>query len=273
MARKNNTILLLILLSAILLVGCKSTKTAQTAEALPTIPLAEIKAMQAVQGASAGYSTKMKLTLDAPGKDLSLQGTLHLKEGEGAQLSITALGLFEVARVEFSPLYLLIMNRLKKEYSMVHYSNVSLLQQLGLNYNTLESVLQNRVNLSAFQSVDDALRSMKISLTGDTLRLSHKAEGITYDYYILKSNGLLVKSVGTYGNGAAVTCVYEGFRPVGEKQFPHSITLMLSGSSAPVKLSLLLNKVTETLEYSATAPSSSYKKVSATDLLEGLGGK
>ncbi|MBQ8270303.1 MAG: DUF4292 domain-containing protein [Bacteroidaceae bacterium] len=273
MAKRNNTILLLLLLSAILLVGCKSTKTAQTADAAPAIPLSEIKAMQAIQGAPAGYSTKMKLTFETIGKNISSQGTLRLKEGEGIQMSVTPLGLFEVARVEFSPLYVLMMNRLKKEYSMVHYSNVSLLQQLGLNYTLLESVLQNKVNLPATKPADESLRAMNITFTGDTLRLSHKADGITYDYYIVKSSGLLVKSVGTHGNGTAVTCLYEGFRPVGEKLFPHSITLMLSGSAAPVKLSLLLNNVNETLEYSATAPSSSYKKVSATSLLEALGGK
>ncbi|MBQ8256387.1 MAG: DUF4292 domain-containing protein [Bacteroidaceae bacterium] len=273
MERKNNITALLFLLVALFFVGCKSTKTVQRSEMPAGITLAEIEAMPAVKGALPGYSAKMKLTLASPGKTFSSQGTLRLKDGEGVQMGITPLGLFEVARVEFSPLYVLIMNRLKKEYSLVHYRNVALLEQLGLNYTLLESVLQNRVNLPAGVPVEKALAAMDITLLGDTLCLTNKAGGITYDYYIAKSSGLLVKSVGKHGNGTAVTCLYEGFRPIGGQQIPHSITLALGGTANAVELSIVLNKVKEELEYNTTAPSSSYKKVPLTDIFEALNGK
>ena len=273
MVKTNNPILLVLLFAAFLFVGCKSTKHAQETSPVAGITLAEIGAMQAVQGTYTSYSAKIKLSANAGGNTLTSQGTLKLKDGEGAQISIAPLGLFEAARIEFAPLYVLMINRLKKEYSLVHYSNIPLLQQLGLNHALLQSVLQNRVYIPDDENLSKALSAMDITLEGDLLVLSTKANGITYKYYIEKSSGLLLKSIGALGNGTAVTCLYEGFQLIGGKMFPHSITLTLGGTAKAVELSFVLSKVKEDYEYTATSPSSSYKMVGVTDLLEALGGK
>ncbi len=272
MAKRNNIIALLCLFAALLLAGCKTTKSAHEQAAAATIPLVEVEKMQAVQGFLPAYSAKMKLTANVGGSTLSSQGTLKMKEGEGVQMGITPLGLFEAARAEFSPLYVLVINRLKKEYSLVHYSNIALLQQLGLNHALLQAVLQNRVNLPEDKTTAKALAAMDITLEGDTLLLATASNGITYKYYIEKSSGLLLKSVGAHG-GTTVTCLYEAFRPVGDKLFPHNITLTLGGAAKPVELSFQLSKVKEEHDYTATPISSSYKKVGVVDLLDALAGK
>lgn len=270
---KNNTIFITLLLAATIMVGCKSAKTVQKGGASGEIPHPDIVAMQAVTGTLPGYSAKTKFTLNTTDRQFALQGTLRLKENRGVQMSIAPLGLFEVARVEFASLYVLIINRLEKEYSQLHYGNIQLLKQLGLDYKILESILQNRIYLPSGTEAEKALAAMDITLDGDTLSLKTKADGIAYEYRILKNSGLLVKSIGTYGDGTAVTCVYGDFRPVGERMFPHKIALALSGTASPVALSFVLSNVKETLEYSPVAPSPSYKKVSIAGLLDALGGK
>ena len=273
MVRKNNIILLLFLLVAVVFTGCKSTRSVLKDKNTTDLSLADIEKMPAVQGGLSAFSAKMKLSANASGSTFSSQGTIKVKEGEGVQLSIVPLGLFEAARVEFSPLYVLVINRLKKEYSIVHYSNISILEQLGLNHALLESVLQNRVYIPGSLPVGEALQAMDITAEGDTLVLSSVLNGITYRYYIEKATGLLLKSTGTHSNGTAVTCVYEGFQPVGEKMHSHCITLTLAGAEKPVELSFLLSKVKEDYDYNATSPSSSYKKVGIVDLIQALSGK
>ena len=273
MVRKNNIILLLFLLVAVVFTGCKSTKSVQKDKNTIGLSLAEIERMPAVQGSLSAFSAKMKLSANVGGGTFSSQGNMKLKEGEGVQLSVAPLGLFEAARVEFSPLYVLVINRLKKEYSLVHYNNIALLEQLGLNHALLESVLLNRIYIPGDCSAGEALQAMDITAEGDILVLSSVLNGITYRYYIEKATGLLLKSTGTHSNGTTVTSLYEGFQPVGGSLYPHSITLTLSGATKPVELSFLLSKVKEDYDYNATSPSSSYKKVGIIDLFEALGGK
>ena len=271
MARKNSLRVLLFLLVAALLAGCSPTKNIKKESNVAGLSLAEVVAMPAVQGNVEGYSAKVKLQGRADKKDISLSGTMKLKEGEGVQVSITPLGLFEAARVEFSPLSAMLMNRMKKEYSVVRYSDVPLLSHLGLDYSLLEAVLQSKIYVPAGTEPEELLVSMVATLLGDTLLLTGKAKGITYDYYVLKSTGLLVKSVATHGNGTTVTCVYDGFKPVGDKMFPHSINMSLGGSSSRVELAFLFSKVGVLADYSPTPLSQSYKRVGLAALLEALG--
>lgn len=273
MVRKNNIILLLFLLVAVVFTGCKSTRSVLKDKNKIGLSLAEIERMPAVQGSLSAFSAKMKLSAKASGSTFSSQGTIKVKEGEGVQLSIVPLGLFEAARVEFSPLYVLVINRLKKEYALVHYSNISILEQLGLNHALLESVLQNKVYISGNTSAGKALQAMDITAEGNCIVLENVTNGITYRYYIERATGLLLKSIGKHSNGTTVTCIYEGFQPIGENMHPHSITLTLAGAEKPVELSFLLSKTKEDYEYNATSPSSSYKKVGIVNLIEALSGK
>lgn len=273
MSRKNNIILLACLFATLLFTGCKSTKNARQEGAWPDVTLAEIEGTQAVQGTLPAYSSKMKLTANVAGNTISSQGTLKMKEGEGVQMSIAPLGLFEVARVEFSPLSVLVINRLKKEYSLMHYGNIALLQQLGLDYALLEAVLQNKIYIPAGATARETLSAMDVALDGDMLLLSTTLRGINYKYYIEKTSGLLVKSVGIHANGTAVTCLYEAFGSVGGKLLPHEITLTLAGTAKGVELFLQLSKLKEEQNYTPATISSSYKKVNISTLVEALGGK
>lgn len=270
MARKNN-ILLLFIFSILLLVGCKSSKTVPIATSKADIE--QIKSMPAFTSGMDGISAKMRLTVNINGKTVSSSGNIKVKRGEGVQLSITPLGIFEAARVEFLPLYVLYINKIEAEYAQVDYSAISLLKEHGIGVSQLESLLLNKVYIPAGLSADKLLAASVITnVTGGVL-VSYQVNDVTYEYHIDKSTGLLVKSVGTHKNGISLSCTYENFEQVGEVLFPASIELDLAGVTTTANLLFSLGRVKENGVFTPTKPSASYKRVSAASLLKLLGGK
>ena len=91
----------LIILFAVLLVGCKSTKTV-------------VKEPDITQSY---LSSRLELTIPHGDAVFTVNGTMKMKEGELVQLSLL-MPLFrsEVARVEAAPTYLLMVDRMNRRF-------------------------------------------------------------------------------------------------------------------------------------------------------------
>lgn len=265
-----NSIILILLFAVFVLVGCRSSKTASV---VAKADVEHIKSLLAVDGSPVGVSAKMKLAADVDGKTVSSSGNFKAKKGAGVQFSIVPLGLFEAARVEFLPCYVQYINKMDAEYSQLNYAGVAQLGELGINYELLEAVLLNGIYVPSNMSVDDFLATISVTRDGGAMLVSNVMNNITYEYYIDERTGLLIKSVGTYRNGANVSCVYGDFQPLGERMFPASVELSLGGADKQLKLRLSLSKIRENGEFKATTPSASYKKVTPASLLKLFGEK
>lgn len=271
MVRKNNTLLLCLLMAVLLLASCKSSK--ETATQSAKVHIEQIKKTTAVSGALSGVSAKMRLSANINGRQLSSSGNLKALKGGGVQLAITPLGIFEAARVEFLPLYVQYINKIEAEYARVDYSSIALLKQHGIGFALLESLFLNCIYVPAGLSMDSFLAAATIVDAGENMVVTYKAADITYEYHINKVTGLLAKSVGTYKNGTSVTCAYGKFQQVGDAQFPAAMELTLGGAGLGATLSFSLSRIKESNEFAPTLPSASYKKVSPESLLKLLGGK
>lgn len=270
MERRNNIPLLFMFFAVLLLAGCKSSKTAT---GMSKAHVEQIKSLPAVAGGLKALSAKMKLTANVGGKPISSSGNIKVQQGNGVQLSITPLGIFEAARVEFLPQYVQYINKMEGHYSQVQYSDVPLLNELGLGYPLLESVFMNAVYIPSGMSVDEFLARASVKSVDGVMVITATISGITYEYHIDETNGSLVKSRGTYSNGASVSCSYGGFQSLGERSFPTSMELVLGGTGKPVTLAISLNRIKDNAEVRPSTPSSSYKKVAPAAILKLLGGK
>ncbi len=76
----------------------------------------------------------MNLDLNLGGKSLSVGGSCNLKRDEVIQLSLVAMGFMEVGRLEFTPQYMMMVNRMGREYVKVDYADVPYLQQAGVDF-------------------------------------------------------------------------------------------------------------------------------------------
>ena len=100
----------------------------------------------ALSGLKEGTVTsKMNLDLNLGGKSLSVGGSCNLKRDEVIQLSLVAMGFMEVGRLEFTPQYMMMVNRMGREYVKVDYADVPYLQQAGVDFYTLQALFWSDV--------------------------------------------------------------------------------------------------------------------------------
>lgn len=270
--RDNRYYILLLMLLAFSLAGCRSTKNVAVSGEDVAV-LSQLKSMQAVAGSAPGVSAKAKMSFNAGGKSGSVSGTMKMVEGTGVYLSVAPLGLVEVANVAFLPTYVQAVNKLEGEYSQVKYADVALLKNLGLDYTLLESVFMNRIYTPGNKPLGDALKDMDIKQDGGNIVLSFASKGITYRYFVETATGLLVRSEGLHSNGTGVTCTYSSFVALDGKQFPTQISLQFAAPGANAALSFTLSRMSTLATLDIPAPSARYKKVAAGDILDSLLGK
>ena len=133
---------LLALALAIVLAGCVSSKKATSSQATSQLSEASGSSQQQVAGVRA--KTSVTLSVDG-GKDMSLSGSLRMARGQMVQLSLTALGLMEVARLELTPQGVLLMDRYHHRYLQLSWDEVQRLDKrlkvLGdTPYQTIEAL-------------------------------------------------------------------------------------------------------------------------------------
>lgn len=265
MIRKSS--ILVLLLAAILAVGCKSRKVAGEASGVTATQVDFIKSMSAFEGVTDALSAKARFTLDAGGKNFSSSGTLKVQENSGVQLVISPLSIFEVARLEFTPTTATFINRVGKEYSTVDYATVPLLANAGISYPMLESLFLGKIYFPAGKSLAD----IKVSSSADEIELSFDDNDISYSYTLSPSTGLLLKSSGRHKYGTEFTATYGNYQSADGLQLPARILLSLNSTAVKATLLFELSQMRAEASFSPTKPSSSYKKKNVSDIIKSLG--
>ena len=99
----------------------------------------------------------MNFNLQAADKDITVPGKLSMRKDEviRIQLFIPILGT-EVGRLEFTPSYVLIIDRLHKEYIKADYTQVDFLKKQGVNFYSLQALFWNQLLVPGTKKVTDA---------------------------------------------------------------------------------------------------------------------
>ena len=90
----------------------------------------------------------MKFNLKVDGRDITAPGSLHMRKNQviRIQLFIPLLGS-EVGRLEFTPDYVLVIDRFHKEYIKADYNQLDFLKDNGLTFYSLQSLFWTQLFL------------------------------------------------------------------------------------------------------------------------------
>ncbi len=247
--------------------GCASSKKGSAVANNVTVK--ELKSLPVVKNSIAHLSSKVKLSANIGGKEFSANGSIKIKRGKGLLISINALGgLIEVARVEMTPEKMLLIYRLGREYAEVRYSDVEALDNLGLNYSMLESILLNELFTPDGTSVEKYLSKMNATVANGEIILSAEGkQGMRYSFRIEQSSGCLQLTQGNYDDKINVNCNYSDFSETEIRPLPRQIGFSVANSALNLKLS---NIKTDDFKFNGTTELSSYKKVDISTLLKGV---
>lgn len=221
----------------------------------------------------------MSFSLQMGSKDISVPGALRMRKDLviRIQLFIPILGT-EVGRLEFTPDYVLIIDRLHKEYIKADYNQVDFLKKQGVNFYSLQALFWNQLLLPGNQRVSESdLKKFDADLdaAGDVVPVTFKQGDMTYAWGADRNTGRILQSDVKYktANSNSVLHIdYSNFKNVGVKQFPASLKLKfmtdLAKSDKEMQISIDMNAVKTDSNWEVeTKVSDKYKKVSPEDVL------
>ena len=227
-------------------------------------------------------ASKIKFTINTGRKDLSVSGSLRMKKDEVIRIQLTPLGLMEVGRLEFTKDYVLLMDRMNKEYVKASYSDVDFLRKNGLDFYALQAIFWNKLFVPGTQSItDSSLKNFTVAFNNKPSEtvISHKRGDMSY-LWTADGTTALIKSVDITYDGKAsgtttVTCSYGAFKPLGTKLFPTDITLKMKSDAVKkaenLSVNISINNPDTDGDWDTfTSISSKYKQVSVQDVMNRL---
>lgn len=269
--------LLTIILLALFVVSCSTTKNAKKADFIEG--LSEKEYWENVLSNCGGVerealTAKMSLALDVSGKTTRVNGTMRIKKGEVIQLSIAPLLGIEVARAEISPYGVLVIDRMNKRYVRVTFTELQELTNAQLDFHSLQALFLNEIFLPGKKDLTSRdLLAFDIELVGRDVRLDvRKTNRFAYTFLMQGTEALLKESlVGLRDANYALSWKYENFRSLGQKQFPNTMTLSFMGLKKPMNATFSLSRLTANSNWeSYTKVSDKYEQVKLEDLIKRL---
>ena len=224
--------------------------------------------------------SNIDFSIDTGSKDISVGGSLHMRKDDVIRIQLTAFGLMEVGRLEFTKDYVMIVDRIHKEYIKADYNKVSFLQRNGLNFYSLQALFWNMLFMPGTKKVtDDMLKQFALNLQSSSamVPVNLKQGNMSYVWQTESKTGQIKQTEITYADKSSGTtkiiCNYDDFKPVGTKMFPHMLTLngktQATQKPRDVKVGIKLKGVKMDKDWETrTTLSGKYKAVSVEEVLE-----
>ena len=276
MKKLSNILKVLVLAVPLVLAGCSTHKKVAETQAKPTVIADNSdlldKMNQNVQ--TAEYITsKVKFTVEVGALSQSLTGNLRMKRNDVIRLQLMAFGFVEAARLEFTKDYVLIMDRINKQFLRVPYHHVDFLRKSGINFHTLQAMFWNELFLPGHERLTPADYSLfTVQGNQENTIVSYDHERMTYSWLTDSSDGRIKMANVLYsplqGESTQLNWDYRGFAAMGKKSFPNDMSITLSTPSKEVKLGLKLNYIGNDADWEPrTTVSSKYSEVSVDEIL------
>ena len=262
------------------LASCKSTKNVVTEPKPVTQEMLQTKEiLQKVNDNSQNskfITSKIRFQVQIGNQDLSLTGNLKMKRDDVIRLQLMAFGFVEAARLEFTKDYVLLMDRINKQYLRASYEQVDFLRNSGLNFYSLQALFWNELfQPGQAQLNNELLEKFQTNIGGDDVIISMGEGNMNYKWLANQSDGKIRMANILYkdrihGN-SQLNWDYSDFKTFDVKSFPMENKIIFTSNNKEVKINMTLNYVGTDSDWATrTSISSKYKEVSVDDILRRL---
>ena len=227
-------------------------------------------------------SSSVKLTLQRGQKTISVDGKLRMKRDEVIRIQITPMGLMEVARLELTPDYILIIDKMHNEYIQENYNEIDFLSSRGLDFYSIQALFWNELFQPGMRTItqnDLDNYAVNIDEMGDFGRITLKKDGIDYLWKALKTDGTIsdaaMNHVSSTKGKTSLDWKYADFKDLQLHKFPAKQTIKFTNTAANARKEVTVTLQSASFDTSAdwettTQIKSKYKKVSAESVLKKL---
>ena len=266
----------LIALPLAFLASCKSSKSVTTVTPMAprSMELQETlnKVLQNQQTAKF-ITSKVKFQVQVGNQDMTLTGNLKMKRTDVIRLQLMAFGFVEAARLEFTKDYVLIMDRINKQYLKAQYEQLDFLRQSGINFYTLQALFWNELFQPGEKEMTPELMSkFQTSEEGGDIIISMEKDKLSYRWLAENVGGMLhmanIAYNDKYRGKSQLNWDYTDYKELGTKKFPTRNAVVFSTPKSEVKINITLNYIGNEEDWETrTAVSAKYKEVTVDDIL------
>ena len=279
-----------ILLCCILLASCGSRKHAVTSTTVtpsvepevtkPDVPKPEtsplqniVKTVNANRQEETYATAKVNLTLSSGEKSASVGGTLRMKRNDVIQLSLVTLGIFEVGKLEVTPDYFMVIDKMGKQYLKSSFEDVPFLKKVGVDFYTLQALFWDELFLLSNSKTVPTDKQFKKSKEGEKARLTNSDSSLAALSFLVNTATGLIQTTSvlphTQSSSPYLNWEYSDFSKFGKKSFPSKHLITIANGSKPIKANLSLSNLKNDSDWETrtSIPSRNYKEVTVDKLL------
>ena len=262
--------------------ACKSKKVAE-----PTVMTEEminkanfISSVKDNAQSTKFLTSKVKFSVEVGPQKITLTGNLKMKRDDVIRLQLTAFGFVEAGRIEMTKDYVLIMDRINKQYLKAPWMSVDFLRNSGMNFQTIQALFWNelfRPNQTALvktndKQIIDSIGNYNLIESGDDMIISLEEGKMDYSWLasrkdaILRMANILYKD--RFNGNTQLNWDYDQFKVLNKRAFPHKSAITLTTPEKEVKLGMTLNYIGQDTEWEPrTEISNKYREVSVDEIL------
>lgn len=218
-------------------------------------------------------TSKVKFSVEVGPQQLTLTGNLKMKRDDVIRLQLMAFGFVEAGRLEFTKEYVLVMDRINKQYLKVPYQQLDFMRNSGLDFYALQALFWNELfQPGKTRMTDEMLKSYTADLEGDDAVISMESGKLSYRWLADKAEAQVkmanVMFKDKFRGNYQLNWDYQDFKLNGRKKFPMDHKIKFTTPDKEVKFEMMLNYMGADEEWETrTEVSGKYRQVTVDEIL------
>ena len=192
-------------------------------------------------------TSKIKFSVEVGNQNMTLTGNLKMKRDDVIRLQLMAFGFVEAGRLEFTPDYVLIIDRINKLYLKVPYSHLDFMRNSNIDFYVIQALFWNELFQPGKSHLTDKdLKSYKTEQGADDDVIVALEDGkLSYrwmtDHLIAQVKMANILYNDRYRGNYQLNWDYTDFKKHDSKRFPMTHKVSFSTPQKEIKFEMMLN--------------------------------
>ena len=224
-------------------------------------------------------TSKVKFSVEVGAQKLTLTGNLKMKRDDVIRLQLMAFGFVEAGRIEMTKDYVLIMDRINKQYLKAPWMQIDFLRNSGLNFTSMQALFWNELFkpnpvIVGKKALADTTATYQTIESGDDMIFQLNEGKMDYSWLVGRKDALIKMANIQYKdrfnseNSAQLNWDYDKFENFSGKKYPMKHAISLTTAKKEVKLGMSLNYIGSDTEWDTrTEVSNKYREVTVDEIL------
>lgn len=256
------------LILAVALTGCRTNRSAEKQELRLKKQYSEqVLQLAKPQAELTNLTARTAITLDYGMGSVNVKGRLKMRRDEAIQMTITALGMMEVACVEFTPQHIYIIDRINKRYTKVDYAS-GMLSNIGVNFETIQSLFWNRIFIPGKAEAWQHPEDYEIKVSGNQLCVTPARQRMLKSFFYTDEDCRQLQQTLLELSHYGAIWRYDNFDQFDGQELPTTFDISITSSSYAAGAHVALSSISTTdNSWKSGVDLSRYKAVEFDELL------